>query len=76
VLVTLIAIDEASAVRIQNGSVQPTAITTALTNRFVNVTNYTSDLTAVENSLLASGLNYRIFTSLVPLRESKWSTNN
>lgn len=73
VQVTMVAIDETSAERIDSGSSQPTEISTALDGKFLNPANYQSDLDALVASLSAKNVNYRIFSSAVPIRESKWS---
>jgi uncharacterized protein (TIGR02599 family) len=37
------------------------------------VANFTRDLSELEARLTANRINYRVFTSAVPLREAKWS---
>jgi len=74
VQVTMVAIDEAAAIRLQNGSTPPTAITGALAGRFSgDVTACADDLRQVEADLVKSHINYRVFTTTVALRESRWS---
>lgn len=78
-LVTMIAIDEVSAQRMENGSSIPNVIANAMTSpRFTVAANYTSDLAAVEDALSnpSSGqprIQYRVFSSAVPILESKWT---
>jgi len=78
--VTVIAIDEASATRLQNGSAAPTVIETALktgasgTGAFKQVTQYAADLAYMENALAGAHINYQVLTTSVTLRESKWSS--
>jgi len=70
---TLVAIDEASAKRLENGSNQPAAITSALNGKFQTVADYQTDLDSLQTALTAAHLQYRVFSSTVPLRESKWT---
>jgi uncharacterized protein (TIGR02599 family) len=71
--ITMVAIDETSAIRLNNGSSQPPAIAQALSNKFTLAANYSTDLTNLENALEASHIQYRIFSSAVPVLETKWS---
>jgi len=71
--VTLVAIDEASANRLASGSSEPTAIAGALAGKFTNPATFPNDLKDLEEKLVAAKINYRIFSSAVPIRESKWS---
>lgn len=66
--ITMVAIDEASAARID-----PSVVTTALTGKFGTTTNYDSDISQLESDLLKAGYDCRIFVSAVPIRESKWT---
>lgn len=75
--VAMVAIDEVSAARLQpNTASPPSVIQTALTtgNRFQTAANLDSDLSALEKDLSDSHINYRVFRTLVPLHNSKWST--
>jgi uncharacterized protein (TIGR02599 family) len=75
VQVTMVVLDEASALRAQGTStVQPTVITSALAGRFLTADNYQADLTGLANQLTAAHLNFQIFNTTVAMRESKWST--
>jgi uncharacterized protein (TIGR02599 family) len=71
--VTMIVIDEKSAVRLENGQLPPEVIESALVGRFGSVSAHQSDLTAVSAALDAAGVGYMIFRAPVVLRESKWS---
>jgi len=72
--VTMVAIDEASAKRLDPGNgTAPAAITSALNNKFAYATNYASDLSQLESNLTTAKIPYKVFTSNVPMRESKWS---
>lgn len=75
VLVTMIAISEQSANLITEGSSQPSVITSALAGKFTSASSYLSDIEAVQDALNSATppVNYRIFSSAVPLRESKWT---
>lgn len=71
VMVTLVAIDEASARHLEEkygGAIPPLV----MPSDFKNTSNYETDLRAVEQRLLAEKLTYRIFSSAVTLRNSKW----
>ena len=75
--VAMVAIDETSAARLLPNTVtQPSVIQTALTtsNRFKTAANLDSDLSALETDLSDNHINYRVFRTLVPLRNSKWSS--
>ena len=73
--VTMVAIDESAAKRIQNGTGQPSEITGALSGKFSNPASYDADLLALELALnqVDPPISYRVFSSAVPIRESKWS---
>ncbi len=71
--VTMIAIDESSARRIESGSSQPSVISSALANRFTTPSLYESDLQQVTSALASANIAYRVFSSSVAIRESKWS---
>lgn len=73
VQVTMIAIDENAANRITEGSSIPNEISGALSGKFQTAANYDTDLAAVEKSLADQRIPYRVFSSAVPLRESKWT---
>jgi len=73
--VTMIAITESSAIRLGNSSTPPNTITNALAGRFSNTAHYADDLEAVEKALSSAvpRIDYRVFSSAVPIRESRWS---
>jgi uncharacterized protein (TIGR02599 family) len=76
VQVTMVVLDEASALRMQGASTTaPTTIETALSGKFSNADNYSADLSNLANALSAAHLNFQIFNTTVALRESKWSIN-
>ncbi len=73
--VTMVAIDETSAKRLESGSSQPAAIQSALAGKFQTSsdTAFKKDLSDLETALIKSNIEYRVFSSAVPIRESKWS---
>lgn len=73
VQVTMVAIDEASAARLQSGATPPGVITSALAGRFQKASQYERDLAQVESALADNNIIYRVFTSTVTLAESQWS---
>jgi uncharacterized protein (TIGR02599 family) len=73
VQVTLIVIDEASAQRMENGTSEPAVIQNALAGKFLQVSNFASDLQSVKTALDAARVNYLVLSAPVTLRESKWS---
>ena len=75
VQVTMVAIDEASAIRLQDGSTPPAQIAAALAGCFTGpVTTYADDIQKkLEPALVENQINYRVFTTTVALRESRWS---
>ena len=75
VQVTMVVIDEASAIRAQGTlAVAPTVIESALSGRFLSADNYATDLSGLATKLSAAHLNFQFFNTTVALRESKWST--
>lgn len=75
VQITMVAIDEASATRLQNGSTPPGEITSALEGCFDgSAADYADDIkNKLEPALVAKHINYRIFSTTVALPESRWS---
>ncbi len=73
VQITLVAIDEASAARICTGANPPSTITNAFNGLFTtsSKTQFDQDIVTLEGRLGAANINYRIFTAMVPIRESK-----
>jgi uncharacterized protein (TIGR02599 family) len=70
---TLVAIDETSAVRFCTSSTAPTQISGAFSGLFStsSVTQFDADLDTLTQRLTANGVNFRVFTMIVPMRESK-----
>lgn len=75
VQITLVAIDEKVANRLSDSSTPPAEITNALQGLFTKSTetDYTNDLAQLESRLQSAHIDYRVFSDVVPLRESKWS---
>ncbi|HSI86772.1 MAG: Verru_Chthon cassette protein C [Candidatus Methylacidiphilales bacterium] len=73
--VTMVVLDESSAKRLENGTTEPTAIKAAMADKFTDPAQYAADIDELEKALNTSlpPLSYRIFTSVVPIRESKWT---
>jgi uncharacterized protein (TIGR02599 family) len=72
--ITMIAISEASAARLDTGNSSPPAdIESALAGKFTQVASYQQDLDDVTKALAEKNIEFKIFTTSVPLRESKWS---
>jgi uncharacterized protein (TIGR02599 family) len=71
---TIVAIDEPSAIRLQSGATPPSVIETALQGKFASVTQYALDLASLESALLTNHIGYQVLNTSVTLRESKWSS--
>ena len=71
--VTMVAIDETSAARFCTTSTPPTQISGALAGLFQvsNTTDFDLDLDKLTTSLAQNNIPFRVFTSIVPMRESK-----
>jgi uncharacterized protein (TIGR02599 family) len=69
----MVAIDETSAARFCTTSTPPTQITGALAGLFQvsNTTDFDADLDKLTTSLAQNNIQFRVFTSIVPMRESK-----
>lgn len=73
VQITMVALDETSAARVCTGATPPTAVSGAFAGLFDNSsqTDFEEDLVELEKRLADQHLNFRVFTSMVPIRESK-----
>ena len=73
--VTMVVIDEVSANRLMSGSTPPAVIENALSknNKFHDVAKHDSDLNDLQADLLQAGIKFELFTTAIPIRESKWS---
>jgi uncharacterized protein (TIGR02599 family) len=67
VQVTMIAIDENSAIRLCTTASPPLN----LAGRFTSASSYEEDIEAIEGLLSARGANFRVYTAMIPLRESR-----
>jgi len=81
VQVTMVAVDEASYNRYQNGSTTPpliaklgTLFTAVGDPQNANKDGYAKDLNDLTAALRAAKINYRVFTTDVAIRGAKWST--
>lgn len=72
--VTLVALDDASAQRLadKNGGNLPDLYPASL---FTDATKYEQDLATLEENLTDQNLQYRIFSTTIRLRNSKWTSN-
>jgi len=82
--VTMVAIDEVSAAKLGNSSTPPNAKVGLTSTIFTSATYPTTagqlnqlqtDLAAMETTLAANHLNYRVFQTEVAIRGSKWTSN-
>ncbi len=69
VQVTMVAVDESAAARPQSAA----AIAGALSGKFDNTVSYQADLDDLGSKLTGAKIPYGIFSSAVPIRESKWT---
>lgn len=74
VRVTMVAIDETAAERFENGASQPAEFSAAINGLFTNTNNYAQDVQRVADALNRLGVSHKIFSALVMLRSSKWSS--
>ncbi len=74
VQVTMVVIDEASAIRLDTkSSTPPPLINNALQGKFSDVNKYSADLAALESSLAANHIGFETLNTSVVMGESKWS---
>lgn len=76
--VTMVAVEEAAANRLAGDASTPAAAASALgvpnlPSLFQNASSYEGDLATLENGLSSKGVPYRVFSSTVPLKGSRWS---
>lgn len=74
VRVTMVAIDEAAATRFASGSSMPPELARVTDGLFMNTGKYEEDVREVSNRLNEIKVSHKVFSSLVLLRSSKWST--
>jgi uncharacterized protein (TIGR02599 family) len=79
VQVTMVALDETSAVRLAKGNQAPDLVSTSAVgggfSGFTDAAKFQEDLALLEKSLSEKGLVYRVFTTNVHIRGAKWSEN-
>jgi len=68
--VTLIAVDEASALKFPAAL---SSLSNAMSGLFSDSRAYSNDLSALESYLSTRGISYRVFSTEVPIRGAKWS---
>ncbi len=74
VRVTMVAIDEAAATRFENGDGMPVEFTAPFSGLFKQTENYSKDVQKLSEELDKLQINHKVFSSLVMLRSSKWSS--
>lgn len=67
--ITMVAIDETSAVRLENGQTQPEVLPPGV---FDDTQNFEKDLETIADYMNGKNINYKVFSSIVMLRSSKW----
>lgn len=72
--VAMIAIDEKSAMRLDQGQQEPEVIHNVLLGKFQDAGSLLKDLEEVRLSLENQGISCRIFVGTIPVRESKWES--
>ena len=68
--VTLIAVDEKSAVRFP---AVYAGLSKLFATNFITAANFSADLSNVQSALVSSNINFRVFTTDVMIKSSKWS---
>lgn len=71
--VTMVALDSRGGERISFDAQLQTQVVQMVTSRFSSAARYKADLQALESDLVQKRLAYRVFTSAIPLRQSRWS---
>ena len=72
VQITMVVLDEASAIRLEDGTTMPAL---GLETAFRNAAELDNDIALLEGKLRDQRLSYRIFTATVALKEAKWSNH-
>ncbi|NBZ95170.1 MAG: Verru_Chthon cassette protein C [Proteobacteria bacterium] len=72
VQVSLIAVDEVSAVRFPQILANLSNVISS-SNWFAQSTNFTADISAFQNYLSTKQINYRVFTTDIAIKAAKWS---
>lgn len=73
VRVTMVVLDEPSAIRLEaeNGTGMPDVVPRGL---FRDTGNFDTDVEALKEALSEKNLNHKVFSTMVAIRSSKWST--
>lgn len=73
VQVTMVVLDEGSAIRLEaeNGSSMPDLVPRSL---FRDTGNFDDDVESLKLELASKNLNHKVFSTMVAIRSSKWST--
>ncbi len=71
--VTMVALDAKGGERLSFDTQLQSQVVQMVTTRFTSAAQYSTDLQALENDLIQKRLAYRVFTSAIPLRQSRWS---
>lgn len=74
VRVTMVAIDEAAATRLEDGTAMPLDLTAPFDGLFRRTESYSSDVEQLSEELNRLQINHKVFSSLVMLRSAKWSS--
>lgn len=74
VRVTMVAIDEAAAVRYAKAGSMPTELTAPLSGLFKSTESYSEDIQKLSEALNALNISHKVFSSMVMLRSAKWSS--
>lgn len=73
VRLTMIAIDESSATRLEDGSSQPREIFRIIGSPFTSTRSYDDDIASLSAELDKERIGYKVFSALVLLRSARWS---
>jgi uncharacterized protein (TIGR02599 family) len=73
VRVVLIAVDEASMIRIQGGNNTAADLGFSYPSVFQNPAQVTADIATVSTALTNKHVNYRVFQTDIPIRSANWS---
>jgi uncharacterized protein (TIGR02599 family) len=69
----MVALDARGGERLSFDSQLQAQVVQMVTTRFNDAARYAADLKALETDLMQKRLAYRVFTSAIPLRQSRWS---
>ena len=67
--ITMVAIDETSAVRLEDGGIAPEVLPTGV---FEDTQDFENDLERIAEFMNEKSIKYKVFSSIVMLRSSKW----